>query len=53
MTEQERIDYHARRAQQEQERSQSAGAPVVAQAHIRLADLHLQRARELQGRGAA
>ncbi len=50
MTQQDQIKYHARRAQEEQERSHVAPAAAVAQAHIRLAELHRQRARELQAR---
>lgn len=49
MTQQERIDYHARRAGEEQKRSRLPGtSPGVARAHDQLAILHRQRAEALR-----
>lgn len=49
MTQQERIEYHARRASEEQERGRVPGAPAhIARVHNQLADLHLERAEALR-----
>ena len=51
MSQRDLIDYHQRRAGEEDRRRDCAANQLVARAHDRLADLHRQRAQELQGQG--
>ena len=42
------IDFHLRRARVERDTAYRSGAPAISDAHMRLSELHLQRALLLQ-----
>jgi hypothetical protein len=46
------VDYHQRRARQELDLGLTANMTKVAQAHLKLASLHMQRLREAAGNRA-
>jgi hypothetical protein len=43
------VSYHERRAATQRSLAQSSGNPIVAEAHLKLADLHDQRAGRSRG----
>jgi hypothetical protein len=50
MNSQDAIEYHSIRAKKELDLGLTASALVVSRAHMKLAELHMQRLRDLSGR---